>query len=172
MDERSLNGYTSPVLLVEEALEISRQASPHSRLFALLDLDGINGHGQDRSRQIHQALEMARHHHLPNNRIFRLILTDPGFLFWLLLHFDEVDFSSLSGKEWQRQVVKKLAGFIANPNHAATRKKFFAKCRPHLEKAVKRSQKRFLLQSIQPGPHSEIHELIAYLRKLQVRYGS
>ena len=151
---------------VEEALEISRQASPHRRLFALLDYPDSYD-----SDQMGQIRELARYHTLPSSRIFRLILTTPGFYLWLLLHFDTVDFSKLPAGEWPEQLSNRLEAFIPNPQETASRKAFFPLSYPHLKTAVKQSQNLYLTRSVKPGSSSEIHELIAYLQKLHRRYG-
>ena len=158
-----------PIQQVEEALEISHQADPHRRLFALLD-QGDPDTESGRPDQIRQAQDLARYHDLPNNRIFRLILTAPGFPLWLLLHFDEAEFSALPPQEWPQKVANKLGEFIPRSSRVETRREFFKKTHKHLELAIKRGQKQVLIRKVKPGPRTEIHELITYLLKLQERY--
>lgn len=160
----------NPVEQVEEALQFSLEADPHRRLFALLDRNDSAVSDGERLEQINQAQEIARHCSLPNSRMFRLIITAPGFPLWLLLHFDEAEFSTLPAKEWPQMVTKKLAEFIPNSHKATVRKQFFAKTHKHLALAIKRSQKKVLINNVQEGPSTEIHELINYLLKLQSRY--
>ncbi|MBF0455994.1 MAG: RloB domain-containing protein [Magnetococcales bacterium] len=159
-----------PIEQVEEALAISHQAAPHRRLFALLDQEGSPADSQERSDPISQAKRMARHHDLPNNRIFRLILSAPGFPLWLLLHFDEVEFSALPAVEWPKKVIDKLEAYLPNAQEADTREHYFEKTREFMALAIKRGQKQLLIQSVKAGPKTEIHELIIYLLKLQERH--
>jgi hypothetical protein len=153
-------------LQVEEAIEISLNAKPHRRLFALLDVPN----NKDQGAQILQARKLILQQNLPNNRIFRLLITTPGFYLWLLLHFKLVDFSACPDGEWSEQVAEKLLEFIKDFKSVESRKDYYNLSYPYLETAIKNSQKLQLLRSIKPGPCSEIHELMAYLLKLQKRY--
>jgi hypothetical protein len=156
---------------VEDALLISQQAKPHRRLFAVLDSNDISHQKGGMTGQIRQGLKIIRQQNLPNNRIFRLIVSNPGFPLWLLLHFAKVDFTALDAGEWSQHVAKNLEKFIPNFQSVETRKEFFAKSYPLMETAINNSQSLRLIQSVKLGPSSEIHELIAYLLKLQRRYG-
>ncbi|MBF0359125.1 MAG: RloB domain-containing protein [Magnetococcales bacterium] len=156
---------------VEEALLISQQSKPHRRLFAVLNSNDLCYQKSGLTGQIRQALKLISQQNLPNNRIFRLVISNPGFQLWLLLHFAKGDFSALDAGEWSNCVEEKLEEFIPNFQSVETRKEFFAKSYPLLETAVKNSKNLRLIQSVKPGPSSEIHELVAYLLKLQRRYG-
>ena len=160
----------NPVRQVEEALKISHQTKPHRRLFLLLDKINPAVRNLDETDQIRQAQNMARHNNLPNNRIFRLILTTPGFPLWLLLHFNKVDFSAIPEEEWLQQVQKNLEEFIPNHHLPETRKDFFNKSHKQIKAAIEQCQKLILIRSIKLSPSSEIHELIGYLFKLQDHY--
>ncbi|MBF0444885.1 MAG: RloB domain-containing protein [Magnetococcales bacterium] len=165
-----INSNKSFELQVEEAVEISLNAKPHHRLFAILDFVPSVSDEKDQTKQILQAHKLVLKQDLPNNRIFRLLITTPGFPLWLLLHFKLVDFSAYPDVEWSELVAKELGPFSKDFLSKESHKDYFNLCYPYLETAIKNSQKLQLLRTIKPGPSSEIHELMAYLLKLQRRY--
>jgi hypothetical protein len=122
--------------------------------------------------QFLKAQKIVKQHNHANKKILRLLTSNPGFSFWLLLHFKLGDFSDLPQSEWLQRVEQELNEFIPNFKSAESQKEYFNSSYPFLKTAIKNSQKLQLIRSIKPTPSSDIHELMAYLLKLHRRYGS
>ncbi len=157
------------VAQVEEALDISRGNISHRRLFALLERGNPVDDDAELIEQIRQARHIARHHDLPNNRIFRLIMSTPSFPLWLLLHFADVDFADVPETEWAQKVDAMLEEFVPGFKTDQPNADCFAKTSRHLEKAIERGRRLSFLRSVQMTPSTEVHELIGYLVKLGER---
>jgi hypothetical protein len=165
-----INSNKNLSLQVEETVEISRKAKPHRRLFAMLDSYNPSNQEMDQNEEIKQAKKIVKKHNHANKQIFRLLISNPGFPLWLLLHFKLEYFSDLPESQWPKRVEKELLEFIPNFKSAESSKEWFNLSYPYLETAIKNSQKLQLIRSIKPTPNSDIHELMAYLVKLQRRY--
>ncbi|MBF0380439.1 MAG: RloB domain-containing protein [Magnetococcales bacterium] len=166
----TVNSNNELCLQVKETIEISQNANPHYRLFALLD--GYNDYNQelDQNSQIIKAQKLVIEHNHENRKVFRLLVSNPSFYLWLLLHYKSLDFSAIPEDEWQDKVEKELSHSIANFKDANRQKELFALSYPHIETAIKNSQQLQLIRAKKTTPSSDIHELMAYLHKLQRRY--
>ncbi|MBF0447565.1 MAG: RloB domain-containing protein [Magnetococcales bacterium] len=161
---------SDPVALVDEAFEISQKAPTHHRIFVLVDHPGQSDPlDSDSTHPIKTVARRIKNNHLPQNRIVRLLVTEPGFLLWLLLHFDQAEFSAWPASQWPKIVEQELELHIPHATRKASQKQFFAKTHAYLTKAIKRSQNQILARMVKPGPSTEIHELIGFLLKHRSR---
>lgn len=160
-----------------EALTLSHSAPPHHRLFALLDcevpphcgpLESTEGSGAGET--VEDIRKIAQYHHLAVNRIVRLIVSAPGFVFWLLLHFEEeVDLSGVPPHRWREEMLAKLAAFIPDMTGEEADRKIFSLCQSRISQAMLRSQRQGMDNAHGLSPYTEIHELVHFLLKLQER---
>ncbi|MBF0195756.1 MAG: RloB domain-containing protein [Magnetococcales bacterium] len=168
----SINSEKAFNLQLKDIVETSLQAKTHRRLFALLDIYNSRNKEIDSASQILEAQKLVKIHNHSNNKIFRLLISNPSFFFWLLLHFKLVDYSALPESKWLHRMEEELEEFIPNFKSAKTQKEYFNLSYSHIDTAIKNSQRLQFLRTIRQTPSSDIHELVVYLLKLHRRYVS